>query len=102
MKSWSGIYKKIDYANGQWNPEVLEYVFSQAPEVKGLPVNENGKVTVYRGNGTLSVPPEEAFSWSTNRINALWFANHSGTGQAVYGRRSGAGKSGRLFRRVPE
>lgn len=81
---WSGIYQKLDYANGQWNPEVLEYVFSQAPEVKGLPVNENGKVTVYRGNGTLSVPPEEAFSWSTNRINALWFANRSGTGQAVY------------------
>lgn len=81
---WSGIYQKIDYANGQWKPEVLDYVFSQATEVKALPVNENGKVTVYRGNGTLSVPPEEAFSWSTNRINALWFANHSGTGQAVY------------------
>ena len=39
---------------------------------------------MYRGNGTLSIPPDEAFSWSTNRINALWFANRSGTGQAVY------------------
>ena len=25
---WSGIYQKLDYANGQWKPEVLNYVFS--------------------------------------------------------------------------
>lgn len=41
-------------------------------------------VTVYRGGGKLSQPVELALSWSTNRINALRFANRSGRGQAVY------------------
>lgn len=81
---WSGIHQHMDYANGQWNPKILDYVFDHALEEKDLPLNENGTVTVYRGGGKLSQPVERALSWSTNRINALWFANRSGRGQAVY------------------
>ena len=81
---WAYIHTNMDYANNQWRPEVLRYVFDHAPKVENLPLNENGKVTVYRGSGALSQSPEEALSWSTNRINALWFANHSGRGQALY------------------
>lgn len=81
---WAYIHQNMDYVNGQWKPEVLKYVFDHAPKVEGLPVNENGMVTLYRGSGTLSQRPEEALSWTTNRINALWFANHNGMGQAVY------------------
>lgn len=81
---WAYIHTHIDYANDQWRTEVLSYVFEHAPKVENLPLNANGKVTVYRGCGALSQPLETALSWSTNRINALWFANHSGRGQALY------------------
>ena len=77
---WHAIYKRIDYSNGGWNDQVLEYVFSRAP-VSALPAPEqNGLVTIYRGMGELSQPPETAISWSTHPGNALWFANHSGRG----------------------
>ncbi len=81
---WENIHKNLDYENGQWKDEVLEYVFARAPKPKNLPLNENGMVTVYRGSGTLSQPPERALSWSSNQQNALWFANHNGFGQAMF------------------
>lgn len=59
---WAYIHTNLDYANNQWKPEVLRYVFDHAPKIENLPLNENGKVTVYRGSGSLSQPPEEALS----------------------------------------
>lgn len=35
---------------------------------------------LYRGMGGLSLPPEKAFSWTTDPCNALGFANHQGRG----------------------
>lgn len=81
---WEYIHKNLDYENGQWSDEVLEYVFAHAPKPQNLPLNENGMVTVYRGSGSLSQAPERALSWSSNQQNALWFANHSGFGQALF------------------
>lgn len=77
---WHGIYKRIDYDNGMWDAEVLEYVFSLAPPCEKTEPEPDGAVTVYRGMGELSQPPEQAVSWSTHAGNALWFANHSGRG----------------------
>lgn len=81
---WEFIHRNIDYENGQWTDEVLDYVFDRAPRPKELPLNENGTVTVYRGSGSRSQSPERALSWSSNQRNALWFANHNGFGQALY------------------
>lgn len=81
---WEGIHKNLDYENGQWRDDVLDYVFQYAPKPENLPINENGMVTVYRGSGTLSQAPERALSWSTSQQNALWFANHNGFGQALF------------------
>ncbi len=81
---WAYIHQNLDYANDQWKPEVLEYVFGHAPKPENLPLNENGKVTVFRGCGTISQSPDKAMSWSSNCTSALWFANHNGLGQAVY------------------
>ncbi len=67
---WEHIHKNLDCENGQWRDEVLDYVFDRAPKSESLPINENGMVTVYRGAGTLSQPPEHALSWSTNQQNA--------------------------------
>lgn len=77
---WYDIYKRIDYSNGSWDERVLAYVFSHA--LKGIlpAASRNGLVTIYRGMGELSQPPERAISWSTHPGNALWFANHSGCG----------------------
>lgn len=83
-ETWEFIHRNIDYENGQWCDEVLDYVFSHAKKLDNLPLNENGKVTVYRGSGTMSQTPERALSWSVNQQNALWFANHNGFGQALY------------------
>lgn len=77
---WYDIYKRIDYSNGMWRPEVLEYVFSHAPEPEYPEPDPDGLVTIYRGMGKLSAPPEQAISWSTHPGNALWFANHCGRG----------------------
>lgn len=77
---WYAIYKRLDYANGGWNEQVLEHVFSHAPASTMPAPGENGLVTIYRGMGELSQPPETAISWSSHPGNALWFANHSGRG----------------------
>ena len=80
---WYGIYKRIDYSNGMWQPEVLEYVFSHAPAAVCPEPDADGLITVYRGMGELSAPPDQAISWSTHPGNALWFANHCGRGTHV-------------------
>lgn len=77
---WHNIYKRIDYDNGMWDQKVLDYVLSKAPPGEKPEPGPDGSVTVYRGMGELSQPPERAISWSTHAGNALWFANHSGRG----------------------
>lgn len=80
---WHDIYKRIDYSNRMWPAEVLEYVFSHAPVPKYPESDADGLITIYRGMGELSAPPEEAISWSTHPGNALWFAIHSGRGTHI-------------------
>lgn len=77
---WLSIHTRIDYANGLWRDEVLNYVFSNAPQPELPELEPDGKITIYRGMGEKSQPPEKAISWTTNPINALWFANRSGRG----------------------
>lgn len=78
--TWFHIYKRLDYSNGIWKPETIDYVFANAPACEKPPVEENGLITIYRGVGEQSQHHREAISWSTNPGNALWFANHSGFG----------------------
>ena len=80
---WHSIYKRIDYSNGMCDPDILDYVFTHAPPPTLPPVEADGRVTLYRGMGALSQPPEKAISWSTNPRNALWFAIHSGQGTHI-------------------
>ena len=77
---WSSIHTHIDYANGMWKPEVLEYVFSHAPQTEMPEPDEDGLITIYRGMGEMSQDPANAISWSTDPVCALWFANRSGRG----------------------
>lgn len=77
---WSSIHTRIDYANGMWKPEVLEYVFAHAPQTEMPKTGEDGLVTIYRGMGERSQPVEDAISWSTDPVCALWFANRSARG----------------------
>ena len=77
---WSCIHTRLDYANSMWKPEVLHYVFAHAPQTEMPEADEDGTITIYRGMGELSQPPEKAISWSTNPTCALWFANRSGRG----------------------
>ena len=77
---WHGIYKRIDFSNGMWSSEVLDYVFDRAPVPTLPPLEADGRITIYRGMGTLSATPEQAISWSTHPGNALWFAIHTGRG----------------------
>ncbi|WP_295749208.1 HD domain-containing protein [uncultured Oscillibacter sp.] len=80
---WHSIYKRIGYSNGMWNPDILEYVFSQASPPSLPPADADGRVTLYRGMGALSQPPEKAISWSTHPGNALWVATHFGQGTHI-------------------
>ena len=77
---WSSIHTHIDYANGMWKPEVLEYVFAHAPQTEMPETDEDGLITIYRGMGEMSQNPANAISWSTDPVCALWFANRSGRG----------------------
>ncbi|MCI6435570.1 MAG: hypothetical protein MR828_12600 [Clostridiales bacterium] len=77
---WSYLHTHIDYANGMWKPEVLDYVFSHAPQTEHSDPDENGMITIYRGMGEKSLPVEDAISWSTDPVCALWFANRSARG----------------------
>lgn len=80
---WHGIYKRIDYANGMWPLSVLQEVFRHAPPPHLPALEADGLITIYRGMGDLSLPPEQAVSWSTHPGNALWFAVHSGRGTKI-------------------
>lgn len=76
---WHRIYRRIDYGTNMWPPEVLDYVLSYAPRPAKLPdADADGLITIYRGMGELSQPPERAISWSSHPGNALWFAIRSG------------------------
>ena len=77
---WSCIHTRIDFANGMWHPEVLEYVFSHAPQAALPDMDADGSITIYRGMGEMSQSAEKAISWSTDPVCALWFANRSGRG----------------------
>lgn len=77
---WYELYKRIDYSNGMWTSETLEYVFSCVPEMAKPDVEENGLVTLYRGMGAWSQPVNTAISWSINSGNALYFTNRFGRG----------------------
>lgn len=77
---WHSIYKRIDYSNRMWRPELLDYVFSHAPASEYPAPDPDGLITIYRGMGELSMPPKQAISWSVHPGNALWFAVHTGRG----------------------
>ena len=80
FKVWSSIHPRIDFSNGMWRLEVLEYVFSHAPQSELPEPDADGLITIYRGMGEKSQPAENAISWSTSPMCALWFANRSGRG----------------------
>lgn len=80
---WYSIHKRIDYSNGMWRPEVINYVFSQAPAPELPAVDEDGLITLYRGMGSLSQTPEQALSWSSHPTSALWFAVHFARGTHI-------------------
>ena len=80
FKVWSSIHTRIDFSNGMWRHEVLEYVFSHAPQSELPEPDADGLITIYRGMGEKSQPAENAISWSTSPVCALWFANRSGRG----------------------
>ena len=77
---WLDIYKRIDYANGMWTSETLDYVFSYAPSFPKPDADENGLFTIYRGMGAWSQTVDSAVSWSSHPGNAIWFANRFGRG----------------------
>lgn len=80
---WYEIHKRIDYSNRMWTPEILDYVFSYAPAAELPKAGADGLITLYRGMGALSQPPEQAISWSSHPTSALWFAIHSGQGTHI-------------------
>ena len=80
---WSSIHTHLDYANGMWQPEVLEYVFSHAPRTEMPEPDEDGLITIYRGMGEKSQSAETALSWSSSPVCALWFANRSARGTSL-------------------
>lgn len=83
LNVWYSIHKRIDYANGMWRPEVLDYVLSHAPATELPAAGSDGLITLYRGMGTISQPPEQALSWSSTPVSALWFAVHFARGTHI-------------------
>ena len=77
---WSSIHTHLDYANGMWKPEVLEYVFAHAPKTELPEPDEDSQITIFRGMGERSQSAEAALSWTTDPVCALWFANRSARG----------------------
>ena len=88
---WMSIYKRIEYQNGAWKPEIIAYVFSHAPVPDLSQVAHDGQVFVYRGVGERSTPQDKALSWTTDPGNALWFANHHGRGTQLLTGQVGTG-----------
>lgn len=80
---WSSIHTHLDYANGMWNQDVLNYVFTHAPQTDLPEADEDGFIKIYRGMGEKSQPAESAISWSTDPVCALWFANRSARGTSL-------------------
>lgn len=80
---WYSIHKRIDYSNNMWQPDILNYVFAQAPATELPDADDDGLITVYRGMGDKSQAPEQALSWSSSPTSALWFAVHFARGTHI-------------------
>lgn len=80
---WYSIHKRIDYSNNMWRPDVLAYVFAQAPAPELPDADDDGLFTVYRGMGDKSQTPDRALSWSSNPTSAMWFAVHFARGTHI-------------------
>lgn len=89
---WCYIHTRMDYANGMWKPEILEYVISHAPELELPETDGQGLITIYRGMGGQSQAAESAISWTTDPVCALWFANRSARGTRLVSAKVGPGQ----------
>lgn len=61
----------------------MEYVFSYAPATELPAADADGLITLCRGMGSQSQPPEQAISWSSHPTSALWFAIHFARGTHI-------------------
>jgi len=57
---------------------VLDYICEHVKKA-----NSDEVITIYRGEGTKSLPFDKSYSWTTDIDTAIWFAS-KGVGKAVY------------------
>lgn len=75
---WLDIHTSLDYGFSAWDKYILDVVFRLAPKQTG-----EDYLTVYRGEGSLSSPIENGYSWTTDINTALWFAA-KGEGRRIW------------------
>lgn len=87
------MYTHANYGFEMFPEELLEDVFTYANntsskdalrEIRAL--DEEGYITVYRGEGERSTPIEKAYSWSIDKDIAYKLANHFKIGRVYKGR----------------
>ena len=66
-------YLRLDRALGLWKKEIVEEIIEIGKEANNP--NNNNIITIYRGEGSKSLLPTEAISWTTSKRVAKSFAN---------------------------
>lgn len=84
------LYTRAEYGFNDFRPDAVKQIFSfrihskrkraTRRNIKSLP-QKDGFITIYRGVGSLSAPPEEAYSWTTSKKIASFFSNRFGPGE---------------------
>lgn len=83
---FKSIYTKLEYGFHNLSKEIVSYIFSNSKDTIDVceKVDNEGYVTIYRGQSTGSANIEEAYSWTTDEYVALFFASRFNIGGKVF------------------
>ena len=76
-KYFEDLYVRSEYGFSDLDKDFLLNIFKYAPKEdlsKKIEIDDNGLIRIYRGQNTKSTPYKEAFSWTTNKDTAIFFA----------------------------
>jgi len=86
---WKDIHTSLDFSFGQWDEDILDYVFSCAPAPTNLHKimthkDSLGRIRVYRGVSNKDFKCTGSLSWTSRFSTALWFASRFAKNAAVF------------------
>lgn len=78
------IYTSSEYGFGSIPRSLIEDVIKYKPNNDNIDLLEGDEIIIYRGEGSLSTPYMDAYSWTTDESVARWFAKRFDSCGTIY------------------